>query len=202
MDNLIKYRNDRKSEGATLDELKPVDERIATLLKRSQMLWATETTVKVIDGTDSVMRSAEPFTVSVNLATETVGDLVQKACGVIGIGFMSVKLISGGRHHDPVTPLRGTWIREGSLVAICNRPSCDGTCPAATVCQPAFAQAKQTQPASTSLDAWTKLMATSPGTSSDPIARVVDHDLAAPLVWPVKWYTKPTVPALSPAVAM
>jgi hypothetical protein len=150
MDNLIKYRNDRKSEGATPMELKPIDARITTLLGRAAQLTVEvlplgPATVKVLDGTDSVMRSAAPYDITIDLATGTVGDLAQKACKVIDIGFMGVKLVNGGKHLDQATPLRSTWIRDGSLVAICNRPDCDGACHAATLAQPAFPQATPTQ---------------------------------------------------------
>jgi len=150
MDNLIKYRNDRKSEGATIDELKPVDAQITTLLKRSQMVWAVEVvpkavrgemSVKILDGTDSMLRSGVPYTVVANLDTETVGDLAARACKVIGVGFMGVKLVNGDTHLDLTTPLRSTLIRDGSLVAICNRLNCNGTCPAAGLCQPSRAEA-------------------------------------------------------------
>jgi hypothetical protein len=146
MDNLIKYRNDRKNEGASAADLKLIDERITTLLRAAEKpKWICEVlpalgmaTVKVIDGTDSIMRSAVPYEVSVNLSTETVGDLAKKACSMSGIGFLGVKLVNGGKHLDAASSLRSTWIRDGSLVAICNRIGCDEHCAAVGLCQPAF----------------------------------------------------------------
>jgi hypothetical protein len=149
MDNLIRYRNDRKNEGATLAELKPIDDRIATLMSEQEKprprekRWHVEVlplgmaTVKVVETGVACAGSRD---VNVNLETETVGDLTTKACKALGIIAFGVKLVNGGKHLDANTLLRCTWIREGSHVAICSRLGCDGHCMAATICEPPYAR--------------------------------------------------------------
>lgn len=159
MDNLIKYRNDRKNEGASAADLKLIDERITTLLRPEKPKWICEfvplgqATVKVVG-----VGGASAHDVVVDLETETVGNLVAKACKVHGIGEVGVKIVSGGKHLDAASSLKSTWIRDGSHVAICSRLGCDGHCDAATLCQPAFARGDRQSPDLTAVRALLRAM--------------------------------------------
>jgi len=144
MDNLIKYRNDRKNEGASAADLKLIDERITTLLRAEKPKLVCEALPALGMGTVKVVGvgGATTHDVAVDLERETVGDQIAKACKVHGIGEVGVKMVSGGKHLDAASSLKTTWIRDGSLVAICNRLGCDGHCATAALCQPAFAHEK------------------------------------------------------------
>lgn len=166
MEILIKYRNDRKAEGASLAELNGLDGRINVHLSSSppnegkaldlELLSYRRSIVERFSGqnkSDFLMRldkhifhllgskparlaemkvksiaSEQTYLVAVDLGNETVRDLLNKACTVLGIQG-GARLIVQGKHHDDLDiSLDSSGIRESDTVVICKRLGCDGRC--------------------------------------------------------------------------
>ena len=142
MEILIKYRNDRKAEGATQAELNGLDGRIISHfssqqnsakaldlellnyrrciaetadfniggLGKAEFLGRLDKHIfhllgskpaRIVDIQVRTISSEKPLSVAVDLCNETVADLLQKACAVLGIhGPAGVRLIVQGKHHD------------------------------------------------------------------------------------------------------
>jgi hypothetical protein len=174
MEIIIKYRNDRKAEGASQAELNGLDGRINFHLSSSPLNEAKTLDIELLNYRRSIAESAD-FTiggaainkaefltrldkhifhllgskparlvdiqvrsiaseksrsVAVDLCNETVYDLLQKACVVLGIhGPAGARLIVRGTHYDIMDmSLEDAGIRETDTVVVCKRLGCDGRC--------------------------------------------------------------------------
>jgi hypothetical protein len=170
MDALIKYRNERKKEGATSAELLGLDGRINALFSKmdrtgsgsSEDLDLELLTYRrsVLEGHDYEIKSElikridrhihkvlgssparigdvkvchattvkREVLVSVDLNNMTVEDLARKATKMLGLHGRTLRIISGGRHLEPVRLLSDYHIKSESVVFACERLGCDGNC--------------------------------------------------------------------------
>ena len=133
MDHLIQYRNERKNEGATPEELKPIDERIQTMMETARICVANPSQTLAM-GDVLVFYQDRTCDVAINIVTETVGDVIAKAAKSLGIVLNTpAMLVHGGKHLDPSMPLGATWIRVGAYVTVCAQQGCNGLCPSAGI---------------------------------------------------------------------
>jgi len=116
--NLINFRVQRAEEGASKEELSIIDAHIFKSLGTQQSRFE-DITIKKISG--------DNFNISVDLNSETVGDLYNKVANYLDDSVGRIKLIHRGKYLEFMEQqLSYIHINKNSLIGLTFRLGCDG----------------------------------------------------------------------------
>jgi hypothetical protein len=116
--NLINFRVQRSEEGASKEELSIIDAHIFKSLGTQQARFE-DITIRKITG--------DNFNISVDLNSETVGDLYKKVANYVGDSVERIKLIHRGKYLELMEMnLNHIHIDKNSVIGLTFRLGCNG----------------------------------------------------------------------------
>jgi hypothetical protein len=116
--NLINFRVQRCNEGASKEDLSIIDSRIFKYLGNQQARFV-----------DIIIRkiSGDNFNISVDLSSETIGDLYNKVANYLSDSAERIKLIYKGKYLEFMQQtLSSLHIEKNSIIGLTFRLGCDG----------------------------------------------------------------------------